>query len=254
MVVKRATESQPVSFYRYSVIRRVIGALVASIAWFFVGLLFYNEAWAGVAVSIAGAVTTLRNDKQFVQARKRLLSIQFEQALQSISSSLHAGKSMENAMRTAAADLRLMYSQHLPYFAVELERINRMVEHGIPLEQALDDLARRLNIPDVSDWVDVFRTCKRTGGDLLAVMRHTSRAISEKMDLERELAVLIAGKRFEANVLTVVPFLLLAALRFGSPDYMAPLYSGMGRIIMTGALAALVASFYLARRLMRFEW
>jgi tight adherence protein B len=247
-------DEQAVLFYREGWRRKSVRAIGACLIWFSAGYLFYNSVWISAALSIAGGAVSMRDSRSFLRARKRVISIQFEQALQSISSSLHAGKSMENALKTAASDLTLMYSQHKPPLADEFERVSRMVEHGIALEQALDMLRRRLQIPDVSDWVDVFRTCKRSGGDLMAVMRHTSRAIGEKMDLERELAVIIAGKRFEADLLSVIPLLLLAALRFGSPEYMAPLYHGLGRVIMTLAFATMVGCIILSRRLMRFEW
>lgn len=216
-------------------------------------MLFYDSVLLSLALSVVGSFLAVRDDTRYVRSKQKLLAAQFEHALQSISSNLFAGKSMENAIASAALDLRLMYAGQSPYLVVELDRIKRMLEHGIPIEQALDDFGRRLNIADITDWIDVFRTAKRSGGDLLAVMRHTSRAISEKMDLERELAVMVAGKRFESNVLSVVPVLLLAGLKFGSPDYMAPLYEGIGRLVMTGALMTLGFSFYLTRRFMRFE-
>ncbi|WP_274362235.1 type II secretion system F family protein [Paenibacillus thermotolerans] len=220
---------------------------------FTIGMLFYDSVLFSLALSVIGGFLVSRDGTRHVTSRKKLLAAQFEHALQSISSNLFAGKSMENAIASAALDLRLMYAGQSPYLVVELERIKRMLEHGIPIEQALDDFGRRLQIADIADWIDVFRTAKRSGGDLLAVMRHTSRAIGEKMDLERELAVMVAGKRFESNVLAVVPLLLLAGLKLGSPDYMAPLYEGAGRFIMTGALLTLLFSFYLTRRFMRFE-
>lgn len=220
---------------------------------FSIGMLFYDSILLSLLLSVVGSFLAVRDRGSFVKTRQKLLAAQFEQALQSISSNLFAGKSIENAIASAALDLRLMYSGQSPYLVDELERVKRMLEHGIPIEQALDDFGKRLHIADITDWIDVFRTSKRSGGDLLAVMRHTSRAISEKMDLERELAVMIAGKRFESNVLSVVPLLLLAGLKLGSPDYMAPLYDGTGRIVMTGALLAFVFSFYITRRFMRFE-
>jgi tight adherence protein B len=132
----------------------------------------------------------------------------------------------------------------------ELDRINRRTENGEPIEKSLLDFGRRCGIPDIVQFADAFAVCKRTGGDLVEVMRKTSDIIGEKLEIEQDISVMIAQKRFEAKALGIIPFMIVGFLSFSSPDYMEPLYGGVGRLIMTAALAMLAFSLWLARKLM----
>jgi tight adherence protein B len=221
--------------------------------WGAVGWLFFEHVVGCMLVMAAGGRASYSRIFQYMQRGKQRAAGQFEQMLYAIASSLQAGKSVENAFRSAEGDLRLMYAGHTPIVLAELERLNRSVHHGTPLDSAVDDFQRRIDLTEATNWADILRTCKRTGGDLVLVMRHTSRLIVEKMNMERELAVLIAGKRFEAKALTVVPFLMVAAFRYGSPDYMDPLYSGGGQVVMAAALLLIGVGICAAARLMRIE-
>jgi tight adherence protein B len=239
--------------YRPGKVRLIAGAASYAACWGAIGWLFFEHTIGCVLLIAAGGWSSLRQAFQYIIKGKQRVAAQFEQLLFAVASSLQAGKSVENAFRSAETDLRLMYAGHVPLLLKELERLNRAVHHGTPLERAVDDFQRRLDISEVTNWADIFRTCKRTGGDLVQVMRYTSRLIVEKMNMERELAVLIAGKRLEAKALSVVPFLMIAAFRYGSPDYMAPLYQGGGHLVMSVALLLIVSGILLSSRLMRIE-
>lgn len=184
---------------------------------------------------------------------KRLAAAQFEQMLFSVTSSLQAGKSMENAFREAESDLAKIYGGVHSVLTRELRRLNTATAHGVSLERAVEEFRKTLSIREIDDWADMLRTCRRTGGDMVQVMRATARAIVGKMNMEREWSVLIAAKRFEARALSVVPFLMIAFFRYGSPEYMDALYSGAGRIVMAAALLLLILGLFLCGRIMRIE-
>jgi len=218
-----------------------------------VGWLFF-EAWiASAALAAAGIFVAFRRIDALVVRRKRTTSAQFEELLFALASSLQAGKSIENAFREAEADVTRLYGGSRSALLSQLERLNRRTDNGLPLESGLQQFSRELAIEEIEQWADMFATCRRTGGDLVNVMRQTSRTIVEKMNIDRELSVLIAGKRFEAKALAVVPFLIVGVFRYGSPEYMEPLYTGQGRLVMIAALGMLGAGSWLADKIMRLE-
>jgi len=219
----------------------------------FIGWLFFEHWFGAAALAAVGLAAAFGRSDAYVERLKRAAASQFEQMLFSMTSSLQAGKSVENAFRAAEEDVRRLYGGSRTVLLDQLERINRKVENGTPAERAVQEFQREMAIGEIDDWADMFCTCKRTGGDLVKVMRQTSRAVVEKMSMERELSVLVAGKRFEAKALAVVPFLIVAMFRYGSPDYMTPLYQGQGRLVMIAALAMLGAGTFAAGKLTRIE-
>lgn len=215
-----------------------------------IGYLFYHH-WLGMILFAAAGLPYTHFRRQTLLARRRArLAQQFKHTLYSLSSSLSAGRSMENAFREAIADLKLL----CPGTEVEMERELRIIamrmKNGEPIEQAVMDLSRRAGQEDISNFADVLVTCKRTGGDLIEVVRRTSSIIGEKMEIKQEIDVLVAQKRLEMKVMMAAPFLFLAFLNLASPDFMAALYEGVGRVIATVALLLLLLSAWLIHKLM----
>ena len=122
-----------------------------------------------------------------------------------------------------------------------------------PLEIILRSLANRAQIDEITQFVDVLTTCKRSGGDLLEIMRRTSMIISEKLEVEQEIQVLVAQKKFEGRIMMAVPFVFLAFLGLAAPDYMSPLYQGAGYLLLTAALLLLLFCFWLMGKIMNIR-
>jgi len=250
---RRRVEKAPVTIYEPGRLRTVsVGCLFFGVC-FAVGWLFFEHWLIAFILGALGVWSSSKNKEAYIRKQKQLVSVQFEQMLYAVANALQAGKSVENSFLAAEADLKLLYRGYAPLLLRELEGLNRKVQHGTPLEKAIDVFQRRMDIPEVSNWANIFGTCKRTGGNLVHVMRHSSRLVVEKMSMERELSVMIAGKRFEAKALSIVPFLVIGMFKYGSPDYMLPLYEGPGRWVMALSLLIIGCGMRLAERMMRIE-
>lgn len=220
------------------------------VLWGAVGWLFYEHVVGVCLVALWGFHSARQSKQRFLQKRLQHTQAQFEQLLYSLTTSLQAGRSIENAFRAVEEDVRQTEGVDTP-FLQQLSKMNQKVANAIPLEDALGAFDRALCVADISVWVDVFLSCKRTGGDLVHVMRHTSRVLVENMGREREMAVLLAAKKLEARWLAFLPFVFVALFRYGSPEYMAPLYTGKGALVMTVCLCALLFAQTIAHRMMQ---
>jgi tight adherence protein B len=228
----------------------MLSLLAGALVLLLIGLVFYRHVlFAALLVPAAFFYPRLRQRSRR-EKLQRELSLQFRQALYSLSSSLAAGRSVENAFREAVRDLMMLYPYRDAPIVRELAAISSRLDNGEPIERCIADLAERAGLAEIADFADVFITCKRTGGDLVQVMRRTSQLIGERIEMEQDIAVMIAQKRFEANLLIVMPLLLVGLLQISAPDYMAPLYEGAGYLIVTAALLSLAGSCLLIRKIM----
>ena len=233
---------------------KVINSLLAGVCLYFVGFIFYQNHILAFIISIFSLYYPRIREREIVEKRKQELSKQFKQALYSLSSALGAGKSVENAFREVTNDLRMLYPDPKTSIIKEFEVINHRIENGEPIEEAIQDLSRRAEIEDITSFADVFVICKRTGGDLVEVIRRTSNIISDKLDIQHEIGVLIAQKKLESKIISVIPLVFVGLLSISAPDYMAPLYQfGIGPIIMTISLLLIVAAFLLSKWIMNIK-
>ncbi|MFB5762845.1 type II secretion system F family protein [Paenibacillus medicaginis] len=244
---------QDYTVYRLSAGQRLGCILLSGLVFYGVGFLFYHH-WviAGMA-SLTGLLVPRYYSRFLLERRKAALSMQFKQALYSLSSSLAAGKSVENGFREAVADMKLLSPDGDHDLIREFSIISAKMEYGQPVEEALQDFARRSELEDIVNFSDVFATCKRTGGDLVEVVRRSSAVIGEKMDIQQEISVMVAQKRFEARVMFAAPFLFVLFMNISAADYMTPLYTGTGRLISTGCLFLLGCCLLWINKIMKIN-
>ncbi|HEU5140381.1 MAG TPA: type II secretion system F family protein [Bacillales bacterium] len=227
-------------------------ALLAAVFFGFLGFLFYQNLAVALLMSLAGLLFPRFQRKKILEKRKRELGMQFKEAMASLSSSLAAGRSIENSFREVVIDLKLLYPDPTASIIFEFEIINRRVKNGETIEKAVSDFAARSGVEDIVNFADVFQTCKRTGGDLVEVIRRTSEIIGEKIAMQQDIEVMISQKRFESNILSIIPLGMILLLEISASDYMAPLYvwGSLGPLIMTGCLGILGAAYWISRQIM----
>ncbi|WP_243767308.1 type II secretion system F family protein [Paenibacillus agricola] len=258
-ISKRAKTSKGPTFIQYNdyemtTLETALTILVAMFLLGGIGYVFYQHLIAAAFLAMLGLYAPRLRKKELVIKRKSLLQLQFKQALASLSSALSAGKSVENAFQDTLIDLRLLYPDPRALIVRELETINRRIENGETIELALKDLSERSQIDDIGQFTEVFVTCKRTGGNLVHVIRRTASIIQEKLDIQQEISVMMAQKRFESRVLAFAPVIVIAVLSFSSPDYMEPIYQGItGYLIMTVALVVLLGCFGITKMIMNIK-
>ena len=183
-----------------------------------------------------------------------LLNIQFKDMLYSLSASIAAGRQMEEALVEAEENLSVMYGSDEPIM-VELRymRIN-IVENKESDKQLLKDFAFRSKIEDIDNFVQVYITCRNMGGDLEKIIGHTTEILTDKMSIDREIKAITAQKKTEGRIISVMPAIMLFMMNIFSYSYIAPLYETLGgRIIMTGALAAMAFGIYLMEKISDIE-
>ena len=243
------------SSYQLSFTEYIITILVSMIAIFVIGQLFYDNLFITIPLLTLAFFAPKFRRKQLIEKRKEQLTLQFKEAAASLSSSLAAGQSIENALGETLRDLLLLYPDKDTYIIKELGIINRRVENGESVERAFSDFAQRTNIDDIMNFSDVFVTCKRSGGDLVDVIKRTVDVINEKIEIQQDIKVLVSQKKFESRIIGVMPLAMIAFLKFTSGDFVAPLYEfgTPGPLVMTFALVCTIVSMVISQKLMKIE-
>lgn len=201
-----------------------------------IGFIFYRSLFGIIILFpyVFFYVKEQRNKKMIL--RKQRLSIGFRDGIRCILAALEAGYSLENAIGEAINDLKLMYEDEAEIVR-EFLHIQRQIKNNITIEEAMEQFALRSGIEDIESFSEVLVTAKRTGGDIVKIIRSTSNAISDKLEVKREIITMITAKQFEVTILKVIPFGIIIYLWLGSPGFLDPLYHNIfGVIFMTTVL------------------
>ncbi len=217
------------------------------------GVLFYRSILGVLFLSPFIYFYRKYQMKNQLNNRKWKLNLEFKDGIQAISAALEAGYCAENAFEEAYKDIGQIYSADA-MIQKELSYIVNQLRMNITVEKALSDFAKRSDLEDIRSFADVFSTAKRTGGDLINIIKVTSSIISDKIDVNREIITLISAKRLEANIMKVMPLFILVYLSIFSPGFLDPLYHNLfGVFVMSIFLLCYLGAYLIIDKIIRIE-
>lgn len=215
-------------------------------------LFFYS--WIAFAVLLPGCFFFLRQQKVELQKKKtQEIQTQFMNGIQLMSASLQAGYSAENALKEAVKELRKVWQKDAVVVS-EFEWMVSQVEIGRNLEELFLDFARRSGNEDILSFAEVFLTAKRSGGDLLLIIRNTTSCIRQKQETMQEIETTLSGKVMEQNIMSLIPLLILAYVKVTSPEFLDGMYGNLtGLAVMSICLAVYGAAYFWGRKIVQIE-
>lgn len=217
-----------------------------------VSFLFYRS-WIAFVLFLPGTVWFLRMKRE-EQKKKRIreLGRQFLTGMQAVSNALAAGYSVENAFGEALAELEKVFEGGM--IVQEFSLIVTQLSLNRTLEELLADLGNRSGEEDIGSFAEVFAAAKRSGGDLIAIIRNTVSSISQKEETRQEIQVCIASKKLEQNVMSAVPLFILAYVGVASPGFLDEMYhNAMGAGIMSICLFVYFLAWRLGKHMVEIE-
>lgn len=195
-------------------------------------------------------------EKMIYQAEgkeKRRFERQFQDALQSLEAQLNVGYSMENAIKEVQRDLQIMYNRDT-LIVKEFTYMVRQLNLNVTAETAWKDFAARIDLPEVNTFVTVFSLAKRSGGDSIMIIKNAVRQLGDKAEVKREIDTVIAAKKLEFRVMSMIPFGIIAYMRFSFPEFMSGLYGNLpGACFMSICLVAYIAAWNLGCKIVEIE-
>lgn len=225
------------------------GALIGG----FIGYIYYYNLIAMILLMAYGFYYVKNKRIDLIKERKWQLNLEFRDSLLSISSALNAGYSIENAFEQAVEDLKLMYNED-SLIVLEFESMVNQIKMNLTIEKVLKDFAKRTDIADIAIFSEVFSTAKRTGGDLIKIIRNTGNSISDKIEVKREIKTMITSKKMESKIMNYIPFGIIIYLKLFSPGFLDPLYNNItGFIIMSVLLIMYLFAYRMSEKIMDIE-
>lgn len=223
----------------------VSAVLAGAIAW-----LFYRSFWGMLLEPLIFFLYRRSYKREKIQKRKDRLLQEFKDGMQAVSAALLAGYSMENAWREAEKELKELYGDTSMMYG-EIHQMNAAVRMNEPLEKVLSDFAKRSGCEEIESFAEVFSFAKRSGGDFAKIIRTTVQKLTGKIEVEREIATVLAGKKLEGRIMNTMPILILAYLTFFSGEFLDMLYGNLtGVLIMSAALGVYAAALKLSAHIL----
>lgn len=214
-----------------------------------VAYLFYHSLIATIMANVGAFMIVKYRQRQRVEKKKWNLTLEFKDAITSLSSALTAGYSIENAFAEALRELSFLYDPDAEIIK-EFQSISQQIKLNRNVEELLMEFGNRTGIEDILNFAEVVMTAKRTGGDLIKIIKSTSEGIGEKIEVQREIKTLLSAKKLEGMIMCVIPFGIIVYLNLCMPGFLEPMYQGVvGRGIMSLALIGYLGGIALLNKI-----
>ncbi|MCI6245443.1 MAG: type II secretion system F family protein [Eubacterium sp.] len=190
--------------------------------------LFINNPALPIVLVLAGALGPIIFIRVRKQKRISAFEDQLSDAFMIAASSLRSGLSFQQAMETIARD---MYPPVSDEFARAVKEINM----GFSIDEALDNVYKRVQSDDFKIAAVAISVQRTTGGNLSEILETISDTIKERAQLKKEVKSATATGRMSGMVVGLMPVAIVIMLNVASPGYMDPLFETNG-----GKIAILV--------------
>jgi tight adherence protein B len=181
--------------------------------------------------------------------RRRLRSFndQLGDTINLMVNSLKAGYSMPIAMETVADNMP-------PPISEEFRRVVIEIGLGVSLDDALNNMLRRVHSQDLDLMITAISVQHEVGGNLAEILDTISFTIRERVRIQGEIKTLTAQGEFTAYLLSALPFAITVIVYLMNREYMSRMFTTPCGWIMSGvAITIIVVGFVIMRRIIQIE-
>jgi tight adherence protein B len=224
--------------------------IIAAIGTALVSLILTRSLLIAVPLGIGGAFIPGIYVKMTIGNRLKKFDNQLGDMLNLMVNGLRAGFSTLQAMEAVSRELPAPIS-------VEFHRVVQEIQLGIPMEEALDHLLRRITSDDLDMVITAINVQREVGGNLAEILDTISYTIRERVRIRGEISALTAQGRATAWVISALPITLMALLFLVNRPYLMQFFNpetrmcGIPLLILAGIM--IVTGFLITQKIVNID-
>ncbi len=171
----------------------------------------------------------------FLRSRRLArLNAQLGEALTLVSNSLRSGLSLQQGVELVVEEMEAPISE-------EFATVVKETKLGLPLDDALQNLADRVPTPDLDMVVTAIITIRETGANLAEVFDVIAHTVRERKKVEGKVQAMTAEGMTQGVMMCGVPPVLIVTFFFLDPTLVEPLFNSILGILMLMIIAGMDA-------------
>jgi tight adherence protein B len=200
--------------------------------------------WAGVLLGffVPYAYASHRRQKRFQRFEEK-----FPEAIDTLARAVRAGHAFTTALEMIANEV----SEPV---AGEFRQLYEEQKFGLPVRDALINLADRIPLVDVKFFVTAVMLQRETGGNLAEILDNLSYVIRERFKILRQVRVHTAQGRLTMVLLMALPPTMVVIMLTINPGFIRPLFTDpLGHALIVAGIALQTMGYFFIRRIIRIQ-
>jgi tight adherence protein B len=200
--------------------------------------------WAGGVLGffIPYAYASHMRTKRFQKFEEK-----FPEAIDTLARAVRAGHAFTTALEMIANEV----SEPV---AGEFRQLYEEQKFGLPVRDALMNLADRIPLVDVKFFVTAVMLQRETGGNLAEILDNLSYVIRERFKILRQVRVHTAQGRLTMVLLMALPPTIVLIMQLLNPGFIRPLFTDpIGHALIVGGITLQTMGYFVIRRIIRIQ-
>ncbi|SEU18510.1 type II secretion system F family protein [Stigmatella erecta] len=200
-----------------------------------------------VGATIFGFFLPMLLVKYYRKRRIKKFNVQLVDALQAMANAFKAGLTFPQAIEHVAREAMPPLSQEFGLFVKE-------VKLGVPLEEGLINMGKRVGSDDLELVVVSTNISRQLGGNMAEMFETISMVIRERFRLEGKIDALTSQGKLQGWIVASMPAILGMVLNSMRPDLMEPMMDHMfGYVLVTVIAIMEILGILIIRRIVNID-
>ncbi|WP_224360386.1 type II secretion system F family protein [Hyalangium versicolor] len=200
-----------------------------------------------VGATIFGFFLPMLLVKYYRKRRIKKFNVQLVDALQAMANAFKAGLTFPQAVEHVAREALPPLSQEFGLFVKEMKL-------GVPMEEALVNMAKRVGSDDLELVVVSTNIARQLGGNMAEMFETISTVIRERFRLEGKIDALTSQGKLQGWIVASMPAVLGMVLNSMRPDLMEPMMNHLfGYILVTLIAIMEILGILIIRRIVNID-
>src|SRR5580692_4160395 len=171
----------------------------------------------------------------------------FPEAIDTLARAVRAGHAFTTALELIANEL----SEPV---ASEFRKLFEEQKFGLPVRDALMNLAERVPLVDVKFFVTAVMLQRETGGNLAEILDNLSYVIRERFKIMRQVRVYTAQGRLTMMLLMGLPPVIVVTMLLTSPAFIRPLFADpIGHALVVAGIVLQTLGYFVIRKIIQIQ-
>src|SRR3954464_15075426 len=200
-----------------------------------------------VGATVFGFFVPMLLVKHYRKRRIKKFNVQLVDALQAMANAFKAGLTFPQAIEHVAREAMPPLSQEFGLFVKE-------VKLGVPLEEALINMAKRVGSDDLELVVVSTNIARQLGGNMAEMFETISATIRERFRLEGKIDAITSQGKLQGWIVAAMPGVLGLVLNYMRPDLMEPMMNHIFGYILVFVIFIMEAlGIFIIRRIVNID-
>ncbi|MDD5246487.1 MAG: type II secretion system F family protein [Candidatus Omnitrophica bacterium] len=180
--------------------------------------------------------------------RRKKFAGQIVDGIMILCSSLKVGMSLQQAFEVLVEEMAAPISQ-------EFSLVIRQMRMGFSVENALQDLKKRMRVDDLDMVVAALLIAKETGGDITETLSKVANTIQERNKLIGKVKALTVQAKLQGIIMSIIPIAFALVVYKSDPHFFDVFFKNdFGKMILGYAIFSQVLGTYFIIKLSKVDF